>query len=85
MGCKYLCHAHKRSLLLQLFIKYPPSTQGVAYAATQDFILFKSKTKMLLNHNNVQYTVIFIRRILVRFMVKHYPFKPFVLKYMVKK
>ena len=53
MGCKYLCHAHKRSLLLQLFIKYPPSTQGVADATTQDFTLFKSNIKMLLIHNHV--------------------------------
>ena len=57
MGCKYLCHAHKRSLLLQLFIKYPPSTQGVADAATQDFKIFKSNIKMLLIHNYVQCTV----------------------------
>ena len=54
MGCKYLCHAHKRSLLLQLFIKYPPSTQGVADATTQDFTLFKDDIKMLLIHKYVQ-------------------------------
>ena len=82
MGCKYLCHAHKRSLLLQLFIKYPPSTQGVADAATQDFKIFKSNIKMLLIHNYVQYTV--IRRNLERFRVKHNCFKPIVLKYTVK-
>ena len=60
MGCKYLCHAHKRSLLLQLFIKYPPSTQGVADATTQDFTLFKDDIKMLLIHEYVQYTLILI-------------------------
>ena len=83
MGCKYLCHAHKRSLLLQLFIKYPPSTQGVADATTQDFTLFKSNIQMLLIHNYVQYTII-TRRILERFRVKHDCFKPIVLKYTVK-
>ena len=83
MGCKYLCHANKRSLLLQLFIKYPPSTQGVAYAATQDFKLSKSNIKMLLNHNYIKYTVI-SRRILERFRVNYNCFKPLVLKYTVK-
>ena len=83
MGCKYLCHAHKRSLLLQLFIKYPPSTQGVADAATQGFTLIKDNIKTLLIHKHVQYTFIF-RRILDLFMIKHYPFKPLVLKYIIK-
>ena len=87
MGCKYLCHAHKRSLLLQLFIKYPPSTQGVADAATQGFTLFKANMKTLLIHKYVQYTFIFLqitRRILKLFMKKHYPSKPLVLKYIIK-